>query len=115
MSACVLSDICSSQRNGARISSTRPRTAACSSQPLLTARSPAGGAENDEAERDRRREEHDGDRAGVAEVREVEGLQVGVVVRHLGHRARPAVGTARVSPVSPTYLAMRAMLNLLTA
>src|SRR5437762_9073263 len=97
MSACVLRDICSSQRNGARITTTSTSAAACSSgrshrQRLFTARPPADGAQDTAAQHDRREDEDDGDRARVAEIREVEGLHIRVVVRHLGERARSAVG-----------------------
>src|SRR5205809_7469264 len=68
------------------------RGAPRSHRALLTTRTPADGADDDRAQHDGRRHEHDGDRARVAEVREVERLDVGIVVRDLGHRARPAVG-----------------------
>src|SRR5438477_516824 len=91
-----LSDICSSHKNGASTSSTSTPAAALSSQGchvrLVTAGLPADRANDGGAEHQRGRDQHDGDCARVAEIREVERLQIGIVVRHLGHRPRPAIG-----------------------
>ena len=59
---------------------------------LVDTDAPSDDAHDHPAQHDGRGEQRDGDRARESEIGEVEGLQVGVVVGHLGDVAGPAVG-----------------------